>query len=43
MRDFNLVDDVVTAMMLAAISEKSGGEVTTWWPEHINLREWQPS
>ena len=40
MRDFNFVDDVITALMLAAISEKSGGEVyNLGGPEHINLKE----
>jgi UDP-glucose 4-epimerase len=40
MRDFNFVDDVVTALMLAAISENSNGKVyNLGGPEHINLTE----
>jgi len=39
-RDFNFVDDVITVLMLAALSEKSGGEVyNLGGPEHINLKE----
>lgn len=39
-RDFNYVDDVVDAMLMAALSDDTGGQVYNLGsPEHINLKD----
>lgn len=40
LRDFNFIDDVIVALVLAAVSEKSGGEVyNLGGQEHISLKD----
>jgi nucleoside-diphosphate-sugar epimerase len=39
-RDFNYVDDVTDAMLMAALSEQSNGQIYNLGsPEHVNLKD----
>ncbi len=39
-RDFNYIDDVINAMLMAALSEDANGQVYNLGsPEHINLKD----